>query len=528
MWITYPHFRATVALIGLLILSACSTLPNDLGRSEVERLVSERGLSMPQQDADQQSILNNQSLTETQAIRYALVNNPELNALYFELGFSAAELYDASRIRNPIFSSALLDSNEPGLGDQLTLSIVASFADVVTLPARKRMANAEFAAAKEEFAFAVLELASTTQASFYDYVAARQTTELRQQAFKAASLSLELAERYYKAGNITPREIALERAAAAEASLVVLRSKADRFKARTHLARLLSVSPSGSWNTISKLPLPPTQEDSIETLLSLALESRLDLSAAKIRADYLADKLGVTNWSRWLGDLTLGFEREREGDGEILKGPTLEWELPIFSFKRGDLLRAETELQSQMAELRAITLDIDHGVRLAFESMNNWEEQVRAYKDQLIPARIDATQRAQREENFMLIGIFELIDSKQEEYDSYEGYIEAVRDYWLARTDLARAVGNKLPSDIAISEERVDVQDFILPEIKGMDHQMHQMKSSKSRHEGHGMKSSMKQDDGIHEGHEMPKREEKEVVQPRKVVEPEANAHKHH
>ena len=498
MWNTCPHFRAIATLISLLMLSACATLPNDLGGSEVERLVSERGLSMPKQGTHQLSILENQTLTETQAVRYALINNPELNALYYELGFSAADLYDASRIRNPIFSSSLLDSDEAGMGDQLTLSIIASFAGIMTLPARKRIANAEFVAARQGFAFAVLELSSTTQASFYVYVASQQTAELRQQAFKAASLSLELAERYYKAGNITPREIALERAAAAEASLVLLRAEADRFKARTHLARLLSVSSAEPWNTVSQLALPPTQDDSIDTLLSLALESRLDLSAAKIRADYLADKLGVTNWSRWLRDLTLGFERERGGDGEILKGPTLEWELPIFSFKRGDLLRAEAELQSQMAELRALTLDIDTEVRLAFENMNNWEQQVRTYKDKLIPARIDATQRAQREQNFMLIGIFELIDSKQEEYDSYEGYIEAARDYWLARTDLARAVGNKLPSDRAIGEAHVDVQDFIRSDKKGMDHQMHQMKSRGSPNEGHDMKSAVKKDGGVY------------------------------
>ncbi len=512
MWTIYPHFLKAAALACLFALGACTTLPGDSGRSEVVRLVSDRGLAMPQSNIDRPVILKNDSLTVVEAVRHALEYNPELSVLFATLGFSAADLYDAGRIRNPVFSAALLNSDERGMGDQLSLSILASFADIVTLPARSRMANAEFAAAKQAFAFAVLDLASATQAAFYDYLAAKQTVMLRQQTNKAASLSLALAERFYKAGNISAKDIALERAAAAQASLVALRAQADQLKARSELARLLGVSPADPWETKSQLPLPPDKKDSIESLLSLALESRLDLSAARIRADYLADKLGVTNWSRWLGELSVGYEREKEVDGAILKGPALEWELPIFSFRRGDLLRAESELHAQMAELRALTLDIDREVRLAYESMNNAESQVLVFKDKLIPARIDATQRAQQEENFMLIGIFELISTKQEEYDTYEGYIEAVRDYWLARTALARSVGNKLPTDAAIGDERIDIQTFLVPKMEGMNHQMHQMPGMKvpvmkvpdeNTHKGHDMGNAMKIDNGTAQSGDM-------------------------
>ena len=32
----------------------------------------------------------------------------------------------------------------------------------------------------------------------------------------------------------------------------------------------------------------------------------------------------------------------------------------------------------------------------------------------------------------MLIGAFELIAIKQDEYDTYQGYLEAIGDYWVA------------------------------------------------------------------------------------------------
>ncbi len=43
--------------------------------------------------------------------------------------------------------------------------------------------------------------------------------------------------------------------------------------------------------------------------------------------------------------------------------------------------------------------------------------------------------------------MFELIQAKRQEYDAYQSYLEAIRDYWLARTDLLRAVGARLPSE---------------------------------------------------------------------------------
>jgi cobalt-zinc-cadmium efflux system outer membrane protein len=44
----------------------------------------------------------------------------------------------------------------------------------------------------------------------------------------------------------------------------------------------------------------------------------------------------------------------------------------------------------------------------------------------------------------MLLGVYQLIQAKQAEYDAYRQYIEAVRDYWIARSDLERAVGGRL------------------------------------------------------------------------------------
>ena len=126
-------------------------------------------------------------------------------------------------------------------------------------------------------------------------------------------------------------------------------------------------------------------------------------------------------------------------------------------------------------------------MRLAYATLENAKSRVTEYRNGLIPQRVEAVARAQEEVNFMLIGIFELIAIKQQEYDAYQGYLEAIRDYWHARVKLKLATGNSLPSSAQIGDQRIDVEDFIRPQPGGMDHSGH---GSMPDH------SSMKNDSG--------------------------------
>ena len=44
----------------------------------------------------------------------------------------------------------------------------------------------------------------------------------------------------------------------------------------------------------------------------------------------------------------------------------------------------------------------------------------------------------------MLIGVYELLLAKQNQINAGREYIESLQDYWIARSDLERAVGGRL------------------------------------------------------------------------------------
>lgn len=490
--ITSPRWLRRIATpVMILGLAGCASIPADLGRSDVDELVAERGHSIGTDDtATVLSTLVTPSLTADDAVRIALINNPELQAKYAELGFAAADAYEAGRIRNPILSSLVLSSNRPGELDQVSLGLVTSFTDFVTLPARKRLAAAEYAAVKQHIGAAVRETAADAESAYYHFVGAKQVAALRSQIAKAAGLSVALAERYYEAGNLTPREISMERATAAEARLEALAADAEAYEMRSALGTVMGLSVSGPWDAPAQLPVPLASEDSLDELLALAAQSRLDLAAARADADRVADQRGVTGWTRWLGDLDIGVESERETDGARLKGPLVEWEVPLFTQNRDEILRLDADLQIAIAEVRKLTLAVSNDVHLAYAKTENARARVNTYRDTLVPARIAVTARAKEEEAFMLIGIFELLETKQQEYDAYQGYLEVVRDYWLARSELTRAVGNTLPSTASIGKERLDVEKLIQPQGDG-DHSQHNMQGDMKGMQ-HDMKNGMK------------------------------------
>jgi len=510
-----------VLLLPLLLLGACASVPEDLGRSDVDNMLAERGqyvpvTAQPTEAAELLESLSESPLTPESAIRIALINNPDLEATYARLGFGAAEVYEAGRIRNPVFSFSILNSSLAFEQDQITFGLAASFTDLITLSARKRLSAGAFAALKQSIGDEVLHFAAETSMGYYSYVSAQQVAALRWQTAKAAELSATLAGRYFEAGNINARELAMERAAASEARLTALETDAKAYAARTALASMLGFSVGSEWTAPAQLQLPLEQADDLPALLDLASNSRLDLASARTRMEVLADRLGVVNWTRWLGELEVGIERERETDGVRLTGPTLGWELPIFNTKQDALLRANAEWQMAIAEVRRLTIAVDNDVRLAHLELQIAKARVNEFRNTLIPQRIETVMQAQREVSYMLIGVFELINLKREEYDAYQGYLEAIRDYWLQRVALSLAVGNELPGATKAQTETVDVEEFIHPKVPVMDHSKHGSMNSptksmeKSKHDAmdHGNHEEMNMDMDMsgsedHSGHMM-------------------------
>lgn len=112
---------AICLLAALLLIGGCTTVPADLGRGEVNVLLAERGQEnvLPAGGEGATELLDSLTavpLTPQSAVRITFLNNPALSAEIARLGFGAAEVYEAGRISNPVFSAAFLDASVDYMG----------------------------------------------------------------------------------------------------------------------------------------------------------------------------------------------------------------------------------------------------------------------------------------------------------------------------------------------------------------------------------------------------------------------------
>lgn len=458
-------------------LAGCASVPADWGRSDVAQMAAERGRTMPQVPEAQSFTTNALSspLSVDTAIQLALINNPVVRREAAKLGFAAGEVYDAGRLANPVFSLTRLsgDSSAGANVPQLTLGLAFNFVKLLFLPANNRFAQAQLEAAKLSVAASALDLASDVEVAWYEAVGADQLAQMREAAAKAARASAELAQRYFDAGNISQRALSMERAAASQATLAALSSKAKAVEAHSALNRLMGLAATQTdWTLEARLAEPLAKEDDVAALQKVALASRLDLASSRRTSQAIADRYGVTRHTRLVNGIEVGAERERDYDGALDVGPTLSVELPLFNWGGGRVAAIQAALDQAEAELDGKVLDVSNQVQLAAAKVGAARALAEEYRTVLIPSQEAVVAQAQKEQNYMLIGIFEVILAKQQEYEAYTGYIEAVRDYWTARSELTRAVGRRLPSSDQVAPATIDPVEVLTPKegSGGHDH----------------------------------------------------------
>jgi cobalt-zinc-cadmium efflux system outer membrane protein len=305
---------------------------------------------------------------------------------------------------------------------------------------------------------------------------------MRGAACVAAEASAALARQFFDAGNITRMQLSMELAALAQARIAVLTADAAERRARGRLGALMGLtSAEDRWQPDDRLALPLAGESDLAALQTLAKSQRLDLAALTLEASLDDEALRGTRRWRWLGALDVSYGRERGPGDPALRGPGISVQVPLFNQGQGAIARGQARQAATQARLRELELAIDNDVALQVDRIANARAVAEHYRTELIPQRDTVVRETQAQVAYMLVGAFELIAAKQAAYDAYQAYLESLRDYWLARVDLQRAVGGQLPGDGAAPAPTEGAEALIHPatddDMHGMHHSGHDMGS---------------------------------------------------
>jgi cobalt-zinc-cadmium efflux system outer membrane protein len=449
----------TLLPLAALLLTSCASVPRDAGTNDVQQAVTQRGgpavewSGQPSTtDHERVAAMLQDELTPDEAVAIALLNSPRLQVTLAELGIARADLIEASTITNPLFEFELRFPAEPYRPFELRLA--QSLIELIQLPRRRALGRAAFDAAQMRVSSDVLRFAGDVRASYFDLLAATQHVALSRSIAEAAQTAAEVAIKQHAAENITDLELENEQALYEQAKLDLARAEQGVLLAREALVRAMGLrDTTADWRVPAAFPELPAAELEQQQLERLAAAQRLDLAIARRELDVAQRQVPLSRLAM-LQQTELDVHYEREPDGKHTVGPGLELPIPIFNTGRAARTRAEAQFVRARHALSALESETASQLRAARATLAEARARAEYYRDVIVPRRTRIVELTKLEHNAMLVGVFQLLQAKQNEMQARRGFIDAQREYWSARTALDRAlqgVGGETAGDPSLA-----------------------------------------------------------------------------
>jgi outer membrane protein, heavy metal efflux system len=388
-------------------------------------------------------------MTANDAVRVALLNSPEIQADFEEIGISQADLVQAGLLQNPTFSASWRFPNRPPGFTDAEYSVAEDFLGAVLIPLRTKIAKANLEAIEDRVTNDVVRYVAEVKTAVYELQAQEQLRGRYQLIVDANQASANLADAQHKAGNISDADYASQEVQFANARLYLTESERQRIDNREKLNRLMGLwGQATAWQVVPKLPNLPAKEGSLSHLESLAISQRRDFRAARQEVDSLGQALALQTNTRYLpASVKIGGDTESDPDGPgglRLTGPTLDLELPIFDQGEGTVAKLAAQYRQAERKLQNQAIAIRSEVRQAVEDLKMDRDLTLYYQKVVMPLNVQVANQSLLQFNAMQKNAFDLLQAKQNELGAERDYVEAWRDYWTAHAQLEQAVGGRL------------------------------------------------------------------------------------
>ncbi len=444
--------RLPITAGALLLLAGCASFSPDGGFDSVGQLAQERtGVTPVWQRTENQGEaaqartkeLLGQPLTSDSAVELAILNNRGLQASFQELGIAESDLVRAGRLSNPSFSFARLSG---GGHVEIERAVGFNILGLLTMPLAKQVEEERFARVRLQAAADTVRVAAETRQAYFEAVAAQELVTYFQQVKGAAEASRELASRMAAAGNFSKLAHLREQSFYADATANLARAQHLSVSAREQLARRIGLSGDQSTFALPKrlpnLPKEPLQPKDAE---QTAMDKRLDVMMAKHTTHSVARSLGLSRATRMVNVLHLGYANVSETAEERKDGYEIEVELPLFDFGSTRVARAEATYMQAMHRAAQTAISARSEVRESYSAYRTAYDLAKHYRDEVVPLRKRISEENLLRYNGMLIGVFELLADSRDQVASVSASVEALRDYWVAETNLQTAMTTGSP-----------------------------------------------------------------------------------
>ncbi|HAB17643.1 MAG TPA: TolC family protein [Verrucomicrobiota bacterium] len=476
-------FRKVCALaVGVpLVFMGCTTTDPQAAFDGVNQTVSERTgthlrwmrdeAAAAEMEQEVDGLLRT-NLTAHSALTIALLNNRSLQAKFEEIGVSQAELAQASRARNPVISA----SWRPPLNGRGVVNsdygLTQNLLDLLMLPARKKIAARQLDQIRDRLAQQVLDFNQEVQSAFYTFQARQQFAERLAIIVEVNEAAADIARRQFEAGNLNSLELKNQQLAFTQSRLDLAKVQAEARAEREKVNRLLGLwGRQTAWQVTEELPALPREELSLDDVEAAAVTRRFDLAASRNEVVAAAYAYNLKQNTRYLPGVDIGVSSERDVDGIWVLGPTLDLEIPLFDQGQPELAKLGARYRQARRQFEALAVNIRSEVRAARDALLAARD-IATYSNQvLLPQNQQLLGETLLQYNAMQMGNYDLLLAKQREQQAEQAAIEALRDYWIARTRLQTALGGGFTPSLASGATPAPLSSALRPSASRTSHE---------------------------------------------------------
>jgi len=431
-------------------------------------------------------------LTVEEAVQVCLLNNPELQSSFHRLGMARADVVQSQLLHNPSIGIATRFPAGGGLVN-LEASMSQNLVDLWQLPIRKQVAERTLNQVLLSIAHLAAQLVSDTKRAYYSTLAADELYQITKQNHKSAERLVQLTKSLQKAGAGSGVDVNLSMIALQEVELLVRQADLEAFQAGIKLIKTLGlIMPPSELVLVDDPPSLPHQTLAVVPILVLAVEQRFDVASAREALLTLAGKIQLEQ-QRVFSRVELGVEFERESrprssdgrflgqsllaslaagaptlspdfgtrdDGsEVVVGPTLSIELPLFDQNQAQIAKAKFTYEKARKLLKNLIVEVTHDVRLAHAQAQSAWDTVRFYQQDLLPLREANLTLAQEAYRAGKVSFLTVLEAQRSWQEAKAGSVRALQSSALGWVELERVIA--LP--------RKSIEERLIPAESSID-----------------------------------------------------------
>ncbi len=306
-------------------------------------------------------------LSRDEAVRFALINNPLLQADFQKLGIAKADLVQAGLFRNPSINSLFrIRTDSPGDPNVEIDAPVLDLADFWQVPLKKRVSQDELEIITKEILESILTIYADTKIAYDTCLFAYEKYALMSNVIEIAQELYEWIQYRYQFGFETALDVHL-------ANVRLLNFISDRTlyeaevkNAFIHLTMLIGSKISAEqFSLTDDLRHQDRGIPEVYTLNERALEVNPDVQMQHLKVRQARHRISLER-SKALKSMKLAASFKLDFESQRGPGPGLSFEVPFFDWNQAQIQAAKVDLNQQEKLLLAIQRAVTQQVNMHY------------------------------------------------------------------------------------------------------------------------------------------------------------------